>query len=462
MAKIIGSERPDFATKVGLVLATAGSAVGLGNIWRFPVTTGNNGGAAFILIYVACVLVLGLPLMVAEFSVGRHAHTNTAQAYKQLSRHWLWSRVGQFGVFTGWFIMCYYTVVSGWALGYLVDSLCNRFGILGGDIPDYKNHFSRFVANPYLPVLYTCALVLISHFIIVRGVKRGIERVSKVLMPLLFIILLILAVSSLFTPGAREGLTFLFRPDFTKITFQTVLDAMGQAFYSLSLAMGCVCTYASYFSKDTHLIGTAFKVGLIDSFVAVMAGIIIFPAVFSTNIQPDEGASLVFIALPGVFQQAFGLVPALGYLVSVLFYFLLVIATLTSVISLHEVPTAYLAENYRLPRPKATAVVTAVCLLVATFCSLSMGPLDRFRIAGRNLFDLFDFVSGQIMLPLGGFLIALFVGWILDRRILRNQLTNGATVAPHTSRYVIILLRYFVPFAILLIFLSGMGIFHIV
>ena len=199
MAKIIGSERPDFATKVGLVLATAGSAVGLGNIWRFPVTTGNNGGAAFILIYVACVLVLGLPLMVAEFSVGRHAHTNTAQAYKQLSRHWLWSRVGQFGVFTGWFIMCYYTVVSGWALGYLVDSLCNRFGILGGDIPDYKNHFSRFVANPYLPVLYTCALVLISHFIIVRGVKRGIERVSKVLMPLLFIILLILAVSSLFT-----------------------------------------------------------------------------------------------------------------------------------------------------------------------------------------------------------------------------------------------------------------------
>ncbi len=457
-----GSERADFATKVGLVLATAGSAVGLGNIWRFPVTTGNNGGAAFMLIYVVCVLVLGLPLMAAEFTVGRRAHTNTAQAYKKLSRHWLWSRVGLLGVFTGWFIMCYYVVVSGWALDYLVDASLNRFGILGGDVPDYKGHFESFVTNPYLPIVYTCVLVLISHFVIVRGVKQGIERVSKVLMPLLFVILLVLAVSSLFTPGAKAGLTFLFRPDFTKITFQTVLDAMGQAFYSLSLAMGCVCTYASYFSKDTRLVGTAFKVGVIDSFVAVMAGIIIFPAVFSTNILPNEGASLVFIALPNVFQQAFGGMPLLGYVVSVLFYFLLVIATLTSVISLHEVPTAYLTENFRMSRAKATTVVTAVCLSVGAFCSLSMGPLASFKIAGRNLFDLFDFVSGQIMLPLGGFLIALFVGWVLDRRIVHDELTNGGTVSCRSSRFVSVLLRFFVPFAILLIFLSGMGMFHIV
>lgn len=452
-------ERADFASKVGLVLATAGSAVGLGNIWRFPVITGNNGGGIFILIYILCVIMLGIPLMTAEFIVGRHAHTNTAKAYKKLTNGWLWRKIGKFGVMTGWFIMCYYVVVSGWTLDYLVESVLNRFYTLGtsGNPHAYADHFSAFVANPWKPIVCMAVFVLLSHFIIVRGVKKGIEKFSKILMPLLFVIMILLVVCSLFTDGTKAGLTFLFRPDFSKLTFNTVLDAMGQAFYSLSIAMGCLTTYASYFTKDTKLVNTAFKVSAIDTLVAVMAGIIIFPAVFSTGIQPDAGASLVFIALPNVFQQAFGSIPLLGYVVSILFYALLVLATLTSVISLHEVPTAYLSEDFHLSRKRAATIVTVVCIAVGSLCSLSMGPLKDFTIGGKNLFDLFDFASGQIMLPIGGFLIALFVGWFMRRRVLWEQLTNKATLPTRGFRALVTLLKFFTPLAILLIFLSGLG-----
>lgn len=455
---MIKSERADFASKIGLVLATAGSAVGLGNIWRFPVTTGNNGGGIFIIIYILCVIVLGIPLMTAEFIVGRHAHTNTAKAYTKLTNGWLWRKIGKFGVITGWFIMCYYIVVSGWTLDYLVESVLNRFNMLGtgGNQGAYADHFSDFVTNPWKPILCMSAFVLLSHFVIIRGVEKGIEKFSKILMPLLFIILTLLVVCSFFTEGTKAGLTFLFKPDFSKLTFNTVLDAMGQAFYSLSIAMGCLTTYASYFSKNTKLVNTAFKVGAIDTLVAIMAGIIIFPAVFSTGIRPDAGASLVFIALPNVFQQAFGNVPVLGYIVSVLFYALLVLATLTSIISLHEVPTAYLSEDFHLSRKTAATIVTAVCISVGSLCSLSMGPLKDFTICGKNLFNLFDFISGQIMLPAGGFLIALFVGWFMRRRVLWEQLTNKARLPAKGFRTIVTLLKFFTPFAILLIFLSGL------
>jgi NSS family neurotransmitter:Na+ symporter len=454
------SERADFTSKIGMILATAGSAVGLGNFWRFPVMTGNNGGAAFILVYVLCVVLFGVPLMTAEFIVGRHAHTNTAQAYKKLTNGWLWRKIGKFGVFTGWFILCYYIVVSGWTLDYFVDSILNRFNQLAhsGNANAYANYFKTFVSNPFLPIIYTAIFMLLSHFIIVRGVTKGIERFSKILMPLLFIIMIILAVCSLFTSGAREGLTFLFKPDFSKITYKTILDALGQSFYSLSIAMGCITTYASYFTKDVKLVNTAFKVCGIDTLVAIMAGMMIFPAVFSTGIRPDAGASLVFIALPNVFQQAFGGIPALAYLVSSLFFFLLVLATLTSVISLHEVVTAYLSENFSMSRKKAASIVTVICIFVGSLCSLSMGPLDNIKILGRNLFDFFDFFSGQIMLPIGGLLIALFVGWFMRRRVIWEQLTNKATLPTHGFRSLITLLKFFVPIAIFMIFLSGIGV----
>ncbi|MBQ8099209.1 MAG: sodium-dependent transporter [Bacteroidaceae bacterium] len=457
--------RADFASKVGMILATAGSAVGLGNIWRFPVTTGNNGGAAFILIYILCVIILGVPLMTSEFVVGRQAHSNTAEAFRKLGKGALWKNVGVFGVITGWFILCYYIVVSGWTLSYLVEAVRGTFTQLArsGEGKAYEELFTGFVTDPYLPVIYMAVFMLMSHYVIVRGVKNGIERFSKILMPMLFILLLLLMVCSLFTSGAQEGLTFLLQPDFSKITFRTVLEAMGQAFYSLSIAMGCICTYASYFGRDVRLVNTAFKVSTIDTLIAIMAGVIIFPAVFSTGIRPDAGASLVFIALPGVFQQAFSGIPMLSYVVSVMFYFLLVLATLTSVISLQEVVTAWLSEDFKLGRGRAATVVTVTCIVVGSLCSLSMGPLAHLKIMGRSMFDFFDFFSGQLMLPIGGFFTALFVGWKLERTLLWQQLACGQPHETHLlARILICLLRYFVPLAILMIFLSGLGVMQVI
>lgn len=457
------SERANFTSKLGLILATAGTAVGLGNIWRFPVLTGNNGGAVFLLVYMISIILLGIPLMTAEFAVGRHARSNTAQAYGKLTNHWFLRNIGKIGVYTGWFILCYYIVVSAWTLDYLIDAVMNRFNELAqsGNPDAYSKYFNDFVTNPYIPIIYLVIFMLISHGIIICGVQKGIERFSKILMPLLFIILVVLCVCSFFTEGTKDGLSFLFKPDFGKLTFKTVLDAMGQAFYSLSIGMGCVCTYASYFSNDTKLVNTAFKVSIIDTVVAIMAGIIIFPAVFSTGIRPDAGASLVFIALPNVFQQAFGSIPLLGYIVSVLFYFLLVLATLTSVMSLVEVPVAHLTEDFKLSRNKATTVVTIITIIVGSLCSLSMGPWKEMKLFGKNLFDLFDFTSGQILVPISGFLIAMFVGWFMKRDAIWQELTNGSMKQTLILKILVVLLKYFAPFVILFIFLSGLGIINI-
>ena len=418
--------RSNFTSKIGLVLATAGSAIGLGNIWRFPVLTGQNGGAAFLILYIVCVLLLGIPLMVGEFMVGRHAQSNTAHAYSKLTNHKIFKNIGRFGVFTGWFILCYYIVVSSWALDYFIDAILGRFSKLSqtGDPQVYADYFQQFVSNPYIPTLYAIIFILMSHFVIIRGVKKGIEKFAKLMMPMLFIIMLVLVIFSFFTDGAKEGLSFLFKPDFSKIDFSTILIAMGQAFYSLSIAMGCLCTFASYVNKETDLVNTA----------------------------------LVFIALPNVFQQAFANMPILGYAVSVLFYFLLVLATLTSVISLHEVPTAFLAEHFKISRKRSTTIVTVTVCIIGSLCSLSMGPLSGLTICDKNLFDLFDYISGQIFLPIGGILIAIFVGWSMDKTIISNQLTNYGTIPGKGSTPIVFLLRYFIPVVTTLIFLSGLGI----
>ncbi|MBR1732848.1 MAG: sodium-dependent transporter, partial [Alloprevotella sp.] len=355
-----------------------------------------------------------------------------------------------------------YIVVAGWTLEYLFKAASMAPGAVEqaaalADNGYWERFFGAFVAHPFLPIACMAVFVLMSHFVIVRGVEKGIERFSKVLMPLLFIILIALVVCSLFTEGAAAGLAFLFKPDFSKVTLRMVLAAMGQAFFSMSIGMGCLCTYASYFGRDTDLLRTALHVGAIDTLVAIMSGIVIFPAVFSTGIRPDAGASLVFIALPNVFQEAFSALPWLGYAVSVLFYALLVLATLTSVISLHEVPTAYLTEDFHLSRRTATTAVTIVVMALGTLCSLSMGPLKGMTLFGRNLFDLFDWTSSQILLPLGGALITFFAAWVLNRSVLRRELTNDGTLPYGHTRLIVALLRYFAPFVIFLILISGLG-----
>lgn len=448
------NERASFGSRVGAILAAAGSAVGLGNIWRFPYETGNHGGAAFILIYLACVIVLGLSIMMAEFTVGRHAKASTGRAFTVLAPGTQWKWLGFLGVLAGLLILGYYSVVAGWTLEYVLNSLMNGFS--GKGPGDFVTSFQEFSQDPIRPIVWMLIFLLLTHFIVVKGVKEGIEKSSKIMMPVLFIIIVILAICSLSLPNSGKGLEFLLKPDFSKVNADVFLGAMGQAFFSLSLGMGCLTTYASYFGADTRLGKTALSVGLIDSFVAILAGLIIFPVAFSVGIQPDSGPSLIFITLPNVFQQAFGGTPFLAMLFSLMFYLLLAVAALTSTISLHEVVTAFLNEQFKMSRKIAAILVTAFCSVTGVLSSLSLGVWEE-RFFNLSFFDLLDFVTAKIMLPLGGMLIAIFVGWYLKRSISYDELTNeGMLKAPYFSLYMFIL-KYVAPIAITLIFLNELG-----
>ena len=271
-------ERAKFGSKMGVILATAGSAIGLGNVWRFPYMAGENGGAAFIIFYILCVVMLGLPCMVSEFIIGRHAQANTARAYNKISASRIWTAVGCLSVLTGFLITSYYAVVSGWCLQYIYASL---MGHLDGDPEYFKQYFANFSTHPVKPIVWTVAILGITHLVIQHGVRDGIERASKMLMPTLFILLLVLVVSSCLLPNAIAGIEFLFKPDFSKVTPDVLLGALGQSFYSMSIGMGCLCTYASYFSRHTNLLRSAVQIGIIDTFVAILAGLMIFPSAFS-------------------------------------------------------------------------------------------------------------------------------------------------------------------------------------
>ena len=397
------NDRVNFGSKIGAILAAAGSAVGLGNIWRFPYEAGNHGGAAFILVYLACVFILGMPIMIAEFTVGRRAKASTGKAFGILAPGTQWKWLGRLGVLSGLLILGYYSVVAGWTLEYIITSLSNGFAGKGPE--DYVAIFQNFSQDPVRPIVWCLVFLFLTHFVIVKGVKDGIEKSSKVLMPVLFILILVLAVCSMSLPDASKGLEFLLKPDFSKVNADVFLGAMGQAFFSLSLGMGCLSTYASYFGSDTQMGKTALSVGVIDTMVAILAGLIIFPAAFSVGIQPDAGPSLIFITLPNVFQQAFGGVPFLAMIFSLMFYVLLALAALTSTISLHEVVTAYLNEQFGMSRGRAAVWVTGFCVVTGVLSSLSLGVWDD-KFFGLGFFDLLDFVTAKLMLPLSGLLVS--------------------------------------------------------
>ena len=448
------SNRVNFGSKIGAILAAAGSAVGLGNIWRFPYEAGNHGGAAFILVYLACVFILGMPIMIAEFTVGRRAKASTGKAFGILSPGTQWKWLGRLGVLSGLLILGYYSVVAGWTLEYIVTSLSNGFADKGPE--DFVAIFQNFSQDPVRPIFWCLMFLFLTHYVIVKGVKDGIEKSSKVMMPILFILILVLAVCSMTLPNASKGLEFLLKPDFSKVNADVFLGAMGQAFFSLSLGMGCLSTYASYFGSDTQMGKTALSVGVIDTMVAILAGVIIFPAAFSVGIQPDAGPSLIFITLPNVFQQAFGGVPFLAMIFSLLFYVLLALAALTSTISLHEVVTAYLNEQFGMSRGRAAICVTGFCVVTGVLSSLSLGVWDD-KFFGLGFFDLLDFVTAKLMLPLSGLLVSLFVGWYLKRSLSYEELTNyGLQKAPYFPIYMFIL-RYLAPIAIVLIFVNELG-----
>ena len=436
--------RDSFSNRFGIIAAAAGSAIGLGNIWRFPWLCGQNGGGAFVLVYLLCVIFIGLPIMLAEFGIGRSAQSNAYRAFRILSPKKPWYMIGVLGIIASFTIMSFYSAVGGWTIEYIVRSTTNT---LSGN---HAERFNSFISQSYMPLFYQFTFLAISFGIVMMGIRKGIEKSSKILMPLLLILLIILCIRSVTLPGATEGLKFLLKPDFSKLTGNSILLAMGQAFFSLSIGMGCMITYGSYVKRNEDLTYSAGMIVGADVLIAILAGIAIFPAAAAFNIAPGAGPGLIFITLPGMFEQM-----TAGMIFSTIFFLLLCIAALTSAISLIEVVVTFCVEEMKIRRIMATALVATCIFLLGALCSLSLGILPGMNFGGVSFFDLMDFISSNLFLPIGGFFITIYVGWALKKRITVKELTSDGSIKFTGLRIFYFLMRYIVPVAILMVFISG-------
>lgn len=451
--------RTEFASKLGLIAATVGSAVGLGNVWRFPAETQANGGATFLLLYIVCTLLLGIPVMLGEFVLGRGGRSDAIGVFRKLSPGKKWWLAGAGGILASYLIVIFYMVVAGWTLEYLVGSLTGQFytswGLApaGEDKTQYLATMTEMVTGVWPPILATAAVIAINIAILLRGVQKGIERLSNVLMPLLFVILLIMCAVSLTLPEAADGVAFFLKPDFSKVTPLAVMDALGQTFFSLSLGMGILITYASYYPITTNLPRTSLTVVLLSLMVALLMGLVIFPAVTSFGLQDEslEGATLIFVTLP----QVFGHLP-LSWLWSALFFILLLVAAITSTVSLSEVAIAFLCDTFGLSRRRAVLLALCPMFILSSICSLSMGPLNYVRLLGMNMFDLLDNFATNILLPLVAISTCIYLGWFAPKTLLREQLTNEGKLRSHLVKPVAFILRWVAPALILLILLGNL------
>ncbi len=447
--KVTG-KRENFVSKFGIIAAAAGSAVGLGNIWRFPYVAGENGGGAFLIIYVIFVTLIGVPAMLSELIIGRRSKSNAVGSFRKLRPGSPWYLVGVMGVLTGFLIFAFYSTVAGWTLHYTYLAIIDAFHGLSGD--QLAETFEKFHTSALLPVFWQIIFLILTAAIVIAGIEKGIERYTKILMPILFLILLILVIRAVTLPGAGKGLAFLFKPDFTKVTAKTILEAMGQAFFSLSLGMGVLITYGSYIQKRENLTDVAGEVAFFDTLVAILAGVAIFPAVFAFGLKPEVGPGLAFLTLPGIFQQMPG-----GYFFAIIFFLLLVVAALTSSISLLEVTVAFLTEEFHLSRKAATIWSSLVVAILGIAATLSFGVLKDFKIWGSTIFDFLDNLTANILLPLGGLFIVIFVGWVMNTRETKAEITNENAMKGRLYGVFLFLIRFVVPVAIALVFLYSIG-----
>jgi NSS family neurotransmitter:Na+ symporter len=438
-------KRETWGSRFGFIMAAAGSAVGLGNIWRFPYLTGENGGSAFIIIYLGCVALIGLCIMTAEFAVGRRSGLAAVGAYKSVSDRWTFA--GALGVLSGFFIMGFYPVVGGWSLAYIAKSFT---GLLSA--PEaIGDAFGAFIGAPIEPLVWMVIYLAVNVFIVARGVAGGIEKAGKVMMPLLYVLLALIIIKTLSLPGAGEGLSFLFTPDWSKVTGQTFMAALGQAFFSLSLGMGCMITYGSYLNKQEKLPSNALIVTSMDTSVALLAAIAIFPALFAFGMEPAQGPGLVFVVLPSVFAQ----MGAIGPIFSAIFFLLLFIAALTSSVSLLEVVVAYLIDQHGVARKKAVYVTSVIMGVMCILSSLSMGVMSGVTFLGVGAFDFFDILTDKIFLAIGGMLLAICVGWSMKKEDLRDELTNGGTIEFKAFELWYNLTKFVIPVVIALVAFAG-------
>jgi NSS family neurotransmitter:Na+ symporter len=445
-------KRDSFGSRFGALVAMAGSAVGLGNLWRFPYLVGENGGAAFIIVYVILSFVICLPIFVSEFVIGRRSQKNAYSAFRDLSGGSAWRWVGLFTIIVPLIVLSYYSVIGGWSIEYLLKSL--TFSFTGGESQSaLSTMFSDFVSSAWGPLLVHTGFLLLTTLIVMVGIKDGIEKFSKVMMPMLFFIVIGIAIYSMTLPGAKAGLDYLFNPDFSKINGKAIAAALGQAFFSLSLGFGTIMTYASYVDKKENPLFQSVATASSDLLFALVAGMAIMPAVFAFGISPQTGPGLVFETLPYVFGQ----MPAGGF-IAILFFLALLVAAVTSSISMLEVGVAYLVEEKKISRIWACVILFAICWVVGAVCSLSFGPLSHIKIDGGNIFDFFDNLSSNILMTLGSLLTVLFVGWRLKKTDVYDEFTNGGTLSTNARIFGVLwfLIRYICPLAIILIFVSGL------
>lgn len=444
------ANRDSFGSRFGAIAATAGSAIGLGNIWRFPYVAGENGGGAFLIIYLGFILLIGIPVLLSEFTIGRSAQRNVFGSFRKLAPGKPWYLIGLMGVGAAFMILAFYTAVAGWTLEYLFQSVINGFeGLTSNQLNDM---FQSFIGTPWRPLFWFFVFMALTAAIIMSGVQKGIEKYTKILMPMLFVLLLVLAIRSVTLPGAAGGISFLFKPDFSKITSSTVLEALGQAFFSLSIGMGTLVTYGSYIQKNNNLGNTAVSVAFADTFIAILAGLAIFPAVFAFGIEPGSGEGLVYITLPNIFQQMPG-----GYFFSLMFFILLGVAALTSTISVLEVIVAFFSEELGLKRKAATWLASSSVSILGVMCVLSSSTMADVKIVGFTVFDLMNFTSANILLPLGGFFIVIFVAWFLGRDKVKEELSNNGKLKVKYMSFFMFVIKFLAPLAIAFIFLQGVG-----
>ncbi len=444
----LDNNRESFKTSFGLLAAAIGSAVGLGNIWRFPYITGAYGGGAFLIVYLLCVVIIGIPVMIAEFIIGREGKKDAIGSYHRLAPKEPWYISGILGVGAAFLILAFYGVVAGWTLEYIVSATLNKFAGLSAE--GVESYFVDFISDPIKPIVWQLIVMAVTSFVVASGVEKGIEKIAKILVPLLLLIIIILDIRAITLPGGKAGLDFLFKPNFAELTKEGVLAALGHAFFSLSLGMGIMVTYGSYIPKDENLGKTSLYISIADTLIALLAGVAIFPVVFAFGIEPGSGAGLVFITLPNVFTQMPG-----GYLFSIMFFALLALAALTSTISLLEAVVAYVMERFGMERVKATVITAFLITLLGIIASLSNGILSHRQIFGDNIFDFLDNLTADFFLPISAFISSIFVGWRLDKKIVENQLTNNGTIQVGYVKALSFLFRIVSPIAILIVFVSG-------
>ena len=433
-------------------MAMAGSAIGLGNLWRFPYMVGEYGGAAFIIVYILFVFLLSLPILFCEFIVGRRSQTNALGAFKKLAPGTPWKWVGALSVISPLIVVSYYSVIGGWSMEYFFKSCTLGFtdGVTDSEL---HNLFSSFISSIWPPIVGHTAFLLTTAFIVLGGVKKGIEKFGKVMMPLLFVVMIVIAVHSMTLEGASAGIAYLFKPDFSKLNAEVCAAALGQSFFSLSLGCGTMMTYASYVSRKENLLRSSVSIAVSDLVFALIAGCAIMPAVFANGLSPQAGPGLVFETLPFIFSKM-----PLGGFVAILFFMSLLIAALTSSISLFEVGVAYLVEEKHISRKLSCALIFLVTWSVGLLCSLSFGPLSDFRILGNIIFDFFDKLTANYLMTIGGLLVVLFVGWKMKKTDVRDEFTNGGSIRTNSRMFgpVYAIIRYVAPIAVLTIFISNL------